>query len=69
MSEYLAENINTFNLTEEGIKLLSEKLTEVDLKDHICAIDELNEYCIYLMNTFSIKDKDEVIEEKRKLNR
>jgi hypothetical protein len=59
LSTYLIANIDTFNLTDEGIMLLNAKIGMVDSLDYAEAINELNEYCIYLMNTFSIPEEVE----------
>lgn len=55
LRDELIEGINDFGLDEEGIKLLNEKLME-DVEDYADACDKLNEYCIYLINSFSINN-------------
>jgi molecular chaperone DnaK len=64
LSTYLLANINNFNLTDEGVMLLEAKLGTIDSTNCSLAIDELNEYCIYLMNTFSmVEDEEDEIDE------
>ena len=52
LKEYLTENINDFNLTDKGQQLLKDKINSNHNISCTAAIDELNEYCIYLTNTF-----------------
>ena len=52
----LMENINTFSLTDIGIKILTDKIS-IDIKDYDneqieTSINEINELCIYLINSY-----------------
>ena len=53
LRDELLEGINDFGLNEEGIKLLKEKLDET-IEDYDGAADKLNEYCIYLVNSYAL---------------
>lgn len=49
----LEENILLFGLTDEGIQLLTEKLLEpVENDKHAEKVNEINEYCIFLKNSY-----------------
>ena len=55
MCEELSDSIDTFDLTDEGCKILTDKIS-IDIKDYnnkeiSVAINEINELCIYLLNS------------------
>lgn len=50
LCNYLLENIESFEIDENGINLLKEKIV-CEVSDYTIAINELNEFCIYLKNS------------------
>ena len=56
LCQELTENLNNFGLTEEGVEKLRERLStdtsNYTDENYIKAIDEINELCLYLVNSY-----------------